>query len=198
MTKKFLRRDWNRFSKLGKKKRKKQIWRRARGRDNKIREKRKGYPVKVMIGFKQKKDERNLIEKKKPILVNNLRDLEKVEKKNIVIIGKIGKKKKIEMIKKAKEKGILIYNVNIKKFLKDLKKEKEAKEKEKKELEAKKTKKEKKKQGTKSPTSSAEASSNERKETKKEIVKDIEKSGVSEKVAEAEEALDEKAQEEEK
>ena len=75
-----------------------------------------------------KKDERNLIQNKKPVLVNNLKDLEKVEKRDIMIIGKVGKKKRIEIVKKAKEKGILIYNFNIKKFLNDLEKEKKVKE----------------------------------------------------------------------
>jgi ribosomal protein L32E len=38
---KFLRRIWSRYSKLGKKRKKKQVWRKPRGRDNKMREKRK-------------------------------------------------------------------------------------------------------------------------------------------------------------
>ena len=53
------------------------------------------------------------------------------------------------------------------------------------------------KQGIKSPTSSKQSkdsSTKEKSETKKEIIEDIEKSGVSEKVAKVEEALDEKEQ----
>lgn len=130
---KFIRRNWNRFSKLGKKRKKKQVWRRAKGRDNKIREKRKGYPAKVAIGYQQKKGERGLIKNKKPVIVKNLKDLERINKNEIAVIGKIGKKKKIEIIKKAKEKGILIHNINIKRFLKSLEKKKEAKKEENKE-----------------------------------------------------------------
>jgi len=37
--KKFLRRTWSRYSKLGRKRKKKQKWRKPTGRDNKMREK---------------------------------------------------------------------------------------------------------------------------------------------------------------
>ena len=39
---KFKRRIWNRYSKLGKKRKKKQVWRRPTGRDNPMREKKRG------------------------------------------------------------------------------------------------------------------------------------------------------------
>ena len=114
--KKFLRRTSNRYLKLGRKRKKKQIWRRPTGRDNKMREKRRGYPKIVSIGYKKSEKE-----KQKPILVNNISDLEKVKSKK-VIIGKVGRKKKIEIAKKAKEMKISIQNLNVKKFLKDAEK----------------------------------------------------------------------------
>jgi len=52
MMKKFLRRTWNRYTKLGRKRKKKQKWRRPTGRDNKMREKRRGYPKIVSVGYK--------------------------------------------------------------------------------------------------------------------------------------------------
>lgn len=181
---KFLRRTWNRYSKLGKGRKKKQVWRSPKGRDNKMREKRKGYPVVVSVGYKKPEKLRTIIEDKKPILVMNFKDLEKIGKNEIAIIGKVGNKKKIELVKKAKEMKIKIHNVNIKSFLKDVENKKKQKENKKKEkLESKKTKAEKKKDA---------------KEEKKKIIKEIKESGVPEKVARAEEALDEKAQEEEK
>lgn len=139
---KFLRRTWNRYSKLGKRRKKKQVWRSPKGRDNKMREKRKGYPVVVSVGYKKNEKLRGLIEGKKLVLVRNLRELEKVGKSEIVVIGKVGNKKKIELAKKAKELKIKIHNLNVKKFLKDV----EAKErkKEKKKEEIKKNTKEKK------------------------------------------------------
>ena len=102
---KFLRRDWFRFGKF--KKKKNQKWRKPTGRDNKMREKRKGYPVVVSIGYKKSG-------RKKQFIVNNLSDLEKVEKRELVILGKIGKKKRIEILNRAKEKGIKISNLKIK------------------------------------------------------------------------------------
>ncbi|OGJ13063.1 hypothetical protein A3K82_03410 [Candidatus Pacearchaeota archaeon RBG_19FT_COMBO_34_9] len=118
ITMKFIRRNWTKFSRLGKKRKKKQVWRRAKGRHSKIREKRKGYPIKVMVGFRQEKESRGLIENKKPVRIMNVKELEKIGKNEIAIIGKIGKKKRIEIAKKAKEKNITILNININKILK--------------------------------------------------------------------------------
>ncbi len=122
---KFIRRNWTKASRLGKGRKKKQVWRAPKGRHSKTRKKRKGYPIKVMIGFKQ-------TQKAKPIFVNNIKELEKIKKGETAIVGKMGNKKKIEIAKKAKEKGITIQNMNINKMLKKVKKaEEKAKEKKK-------------------------------------------------------------------
>jgi large subunit ribosomal protein L32e len=121
---KFLKRTWNRYSKLGKRRKKKQVWRRPKGRDNKMREKRKGYPIVVNVGYKKKKSERKLVR-----VIRNIRDLEKTEKNEMIIIGNIGKKKKIEIAKKAIKMKIPIQNINIKKFLKKSEKQKETEQK---------------------------------------------------------------------
>jgi len=120
MAKKFLRRDSVRYSKLGKKK--KQKWKKPAGRDNKMREKRRGYPKVVSIGYKKEKKLR-----KSAVIVKNVKDLETMKKDNIIIIGKVGKKKKIEIAKKAKELKIKIRNLNVEKFLKKIGKIAEAK-----------------------------------------------------------------------
>lgn len=121
VTKRFLRRNWNKHSRLGKGRKKKQVWRKPKGRHNKMREKQKGYPACVRIGYKQE-------EKEKTVLINNLKELEGIKAKESIILGKMGKRKKIEMVKKAQEKGIHISNVNTKKFLeKNEKKKKEEK-----------------------------------------------------------------------
>jgi len=119
---KFLRRTWKRYSKLGRKRKKKQVWRRPTGRDNKMREKIKGHPPIVEIGYKKDKKLRGTIKNKYPKVIKNIKELDKVGKNHIVIVGNIGKKKKIEIVKRAKEKKIKIHNINIKKFLKDLEK----------------------------------------------------------------------------
>ncbi|HEB47010.1 MAG TPA: 50S ribosomal protein L32e [Candidatus Pacearchaeota archaeon] len=114
----FLRRTWSRYSKLGKKRKKKQVWRKPKGRDNKMREKRRGWPSVVSIGYKKGKSE-----KKNFKIIRNLKDLTDIGKNEIAIIGSIGKRKKIEVVKKAKEIKISIQNINIEKFLKKFQKE---------------------------------------------------------------------------
>ena len=108
MATKFLRRTWNKYSKLGKKRKKKQVWRKPTGRDNKMREKRKGKPVVVSIGYGK-------VEKKKIFVVKKLEDLKHAGKD--AVLGRIGKRKKIEMCKKAREKGIKFSNIDVEKFL---------------------------------------------------------------------------------
>ena len=55
MRKKFLRGKWRTYSKLGKGRKKKQKYRKPKGRDNKIRERKKGNPKKVEVGYKKQK-----------------------------------------------------------------------------------------------------------------------------------------------
>jgi len=119
---KFIRRNWNLKSRLGKGRKKKQVWRRAKGRHNKVREKRKGYPIKVMIGFRTEKKGRDLIQDMKPVRILNVRDLEKVGKGQTAFVGKVGNKKRIEILKAAKEKKILVANLNVKRKLKTIEK----------------------------------------------------------------------------
>ncbi len=77
-----------------------------------MREKKKGKPVVVSIGYGSNKGK-----KKKTIMVSNVNDLKKV-KDHVAVIASVGLKKKIEIAKKAKEKKIKISNLNIDKFLK--------------------------------------------------------------------------------
>ena len=126
--KKFLRRIWNRYSKLGKGRKKKQKWKKPKGRDNKMREKRKGYPATVKIGYKKSKDVRGKIEGKKVIKVENIKDIKKLSQGDLVIFGKIGKRKKIEMCKEADKIGIRVLNLNIKKFIKKIEENESSKE----------------------------------------------------------------------
>lgn len=129
---KFLRRTHNRYSKLGKRRKKKQVWRRPTGRDNKMREKRRGYGSVVKIGYKKGEEE-------KRIIISNPNELENIGKKDLIIVGNVGKKKKIEIAKKAKAMKIKLYNLNAEKFLEEIEKLKE-KEKVKKEAKTEKKK----------------------------------------------------------
>ncbi len=125
---KFLRRTSNRYSKLGKGRKKLQKWRRPTGRDNKMREKRRGYPAVVSVGYIKSKDARNKLNEKVPVEVFNIKDLEKVGKNQIAVIANVGKKKKIEIAEKAKEMKVEIYNLNPKTFLKKNKMKEKKKE----------------------------------------------------------------------
>jgi large subunit ribosomal protein L32e len=113
---KFLRRDAARYSKFGNGRGKKAKWRKPTGRDNKMREKRKGYQAVVSIGY-------GTTTIKAPVTVFNAQDLAKVNKEDTLLLGKVGKKKQIEIAKKAKDLGLKFKNMNVESFLKKLNKE---------------------------------------------------------------------------
>lgn len=115
---KFLRHTSHKYSKLGLRRKKKQIWRRPTGRDNKMREQRRGKPALVAIGYSTDKKQRGKINNKTPIIVNNLSQIQNAKKENIILLGKMGKKKKLEIVKKAKEMKIEVYKLNVDKFIK--------------------------------------------------------------------------------
>lgn len=113
---KFVRKDSNKLSKLGKRRKKKQKWVRPRGRDNKLRLKLKGYGNWPVIGYSQAASVRGTLKGLKPVLVHNLLELESVSKEEIAVLAAVGLKRKIELAKRASEKGIKT-NINLKKFL---------------------------------------------------------------------------------
>ena len=117
--KKFIRRTWYRYAKIGKGRKKKLRWKKPTGRDNNMREKKRGYSPVVSIGYRSNKDERGKINGKMPLIVKNVNDLESIKENNIAVIAGVGKKKKIEIAEKAKAKGIEIANLNAKKYLKE-------------------------------------------------------------------------------
>jgi large subunit ribosomal protein L32e len=125
---KFLRRNWSKASRLGRKRKNKQVWRSPKGRHSKTRGERKGYPAIVKIGYKQDTSTSGLIQEKTPVLVNNIKQLLKLGKNEIVMLGNIGMKKKLEIAKVAKEKKIQISNLNVEKLLKKSEKIKKYKE----------------------------------------------------------------------
>ena len=124
--KKFLRHKWRKYSKLGRGRKKKQKYRKPTGRHNKMRKKMKGNPRKVSIGYKKARKQ-EITER-----IVNIKDLEKAKKDAKIILGRVGKKNKIEIVKKAEELGIRFENLNINKFLRDTEKEKEKSEEKKK------------------------------------------------------------------
>ncbi len=97
-------------------------WRRPRGIHNKVRLKKKGHPHKVSIGYGTKKGTRNLYNSIFDYrLVKNIKDLDDINKKYIIISRSIGLKKKIEILKKAKELNLNVINIkDIDAFLKNI------------------------------------------------------------------------------
>lgn len=116
-----------------KKKRLKNKWKRPKGSDSKIRYQKRGYRRRLSIGYKTPKSIYGLNKDGlKSILVKSKKDLEKINTKSegIIISKKIGTKKKIEIIKQAKNKSIKILNIKdadnyIKKIEEEMKKKKE-------------------------------------------------------------------------
>jgi large subunit ribosomal protein L32e len=120
MIQRFIRTDtWN-YSKLGLRRRKKQVYRRAKGCDSKMRLRMKGNPRNINIGFRSEKSGRDLINNLKPILIFNALQLDSLKKGEIGVIARVGDKNKAEIAKKAMDKKIILVNLNPKKFLKNL------------------------------------------------------------------------------
>lgn len=130
---KFIRKDSFKKLKLGKLQKKKRKWRRPRGRHSKIREKRKGYMKQPSIGWSSPKEIRGTINGLKPKLIHNVEELNLLKEGEIAVIGKVGKKKKIEIAKTAIAKNIALFNLNAKKFIEKIESEEETKRKKKEE-----------------------------------------------------------------
>lgn len=115
MPRQFLRTETRRFSRLGKTRKKLRKWRRPRGPHSKVRKHRFGYPASPAIGYKVQRSERGLVNGKMPVLVHNVQELSRVPKDSIVIIARVGARKKLELIKKADEMKLPIANLGRKK-----------------------------------------------------------------------------------
>lgn len=90
----FIRGGYTQYSKLGLRRKKKLKYRKAKGGENKVRLKMKGHLRNVSVGFRSQKEKRGFFSGLKPILVNNLEQLKKIQKDEIAILAKIGNKKR--------------------------------------------------------------------------------------------------------
>ena len=99
-----LRKDWHKFHRLGKKVKAKRKWRRARGRHNKIRESKRGHPLKPKIGYKTS-------EYRRPITIANISQLLMLKKgERAVIARNVGARKRNKIIEKAKSMQLNVKN----------------------------------------------------------------------------------------
>ncbi|MBW2983695.1 50S ribosomal protein L32e [Candidatus Woesearchaeota archaeon] len=160
-----------------KKKRVSKNWRRPRGIDSKLRLKLKGHAKKVSIGYGSPKKVKGLHKSGlKVVFVSSPADLDGInkEKEGAIIKGSVGLRKKVELVNKAKEKGIKILNLKdpdqfLKCVVELMKKKKEEKRKiaEKKEKKAKQLKEKAKKKEEKGELADKIKSEEERKEEEK-------------------------------
>lgn len=88
-------------------------WRKPKGIHSKMRDKKRGKRVQPSVGYCAPKLVRGLTrEGLRPLLIINLNDLTKLTQANVAVISSgIGMKKRIEILKKLKEKKIKILNI---------------------------------------------------------------------------------------
>lgn len=93
-------------------KRVKSSWRRPRGRDSRMRKKDAGWPKSVEIGYRTPKKIRGFHSSGfEEVIVNNPKDLEKINSTKVIRIGRtVGLKKRLIIIERAKELNLHILN----------------------------------------------------------------------------------------
>lgn len=112
MSRAFLGRNTVKLSKLGKGRRKLWRWRAAVGRHSKIRKNRFGYTKSPRIGFGRVKTAYATVKGKSPLLITTAKDFKQATTNTILIISRrVGAKKKIEFIKRARELKLPLLNV---------------------------------------------------------------------------------------
>ena len=107
---KFLRTDWHKKIRLGRGVKKNQKWHGAKGRQNKFRLNRKGRGQRPKVGWGAEVEVRGFVNGMEAVRVENVAEIEAVKKGQGIIIAKVGKKKRIDMIAKAVELKITILN----------------------------------------------------------------------------------------
>jgi large subunit ribosomal protein L32e len=112
---KFLRKDTHKMLKLGKKRKKSRKWRAPKGIHNKIRLKQRGYGKMPKIGWGSEEKTKGKISGLDVVRIERVEQLKDVKKEEGIIIVKLGKRKRDEIVKKAKELKIKILNKYVKK-----------------------------------------------------------------------------------
>jgi len=89
-------------------------WRRPKGNDNKIRLEIKGYPKRVKVGYGKPRLVRNLHPTGfKLVTVHRPEDVDKVDPtREAIVIGRtVGLRKRVEIVRRAIERGVRVINV---------------------------------------------------------------------------------------
>jgi len=167
---KFRRQDW--FLKgLNEK------WRKPKGLDSKLRARRRGKGAVVSPGYGSPSKAKGLSrEGLKFVFVRNLKELDAVGKDNLIVLnGRLGARKKIEILNKIKEKKLNLFNFKdlekaIKKFIDIF----DARKKQKEEKKKKKTQKESEKEKAKPKEEKKETEDEKKKREQEEKRKVLE------------------------
>lgn len=132
----FIQQDYHKKKRLSKK------WKRPTGLQSKMRHQFKGYNRRVKQGWRSPLAVRGFHGKGvEPVLVSNLSDLLNVKKdQGIIVSGKVGLKKRIDILKKAEELKLLILNLKSESIMAKAESMKKQKDEEKKEKSEKKKK----------------------------------------------------------
>jgi len=88
-------------------------WRKPKGIHNKMKKKKKGRPPLVEVGYGSPREVKGVLSNgKRPVIVHNVEELERIDKEReiAVIASTVGKRKRLEIIKRAQELGIEVYN----------------------------------------------------------------------------------------
>lgn len=105
----FIRQDYQRRKRLGRKLK----WRKPKGIHSKIRHKFKGRRKMPSPGYKTPVEVRFLHSSGSKIVhVHSAQDIEKIENEGVVISKTVGMKKRLEILKKAKELNAAVLNLN--------------------------------------------------------------------------------------
>jgi len=88
-------------------------WRAPKGAQSKMRLGNRGHPSKVKVGYGSPSKAKGLLRNGLAIcIISNALELEKVDKKThvCVINSRVGTRKRLDIIKKAEELGVIVYN----------------------------------------------------------------------------------------
>ena len=124
----FVRKDWRELSKLGMGRKKKQVWRKPKGRHNKLREKKHGVGKQPGVGYRSPREVRGTLHGLMPVLIFNEKQLMNLRNSEIAVVAGVGFKKKLQIASKAKQMGIKLSNLDAEKFLKEAESRKKSSE----------------------------------------------------------------------